>query len=652
MSEATAIIEHMNDTIDALGDLGSRLHEVVSGTLEASAMRGWSDDEVMAVMDAAASLSRRAEALIAEATGEVQARSDSPVAAERMTTRFGCRNVREFVQRVTRVSGRTAGDYARAGVATASTLSVLTGEVLPARYPAMRAALADGAVGVDAVVAVVQTLDSAAIDSHEARTAADAELAAAARGGGADGGGLPSADELRLQAQVWAAYLDPDGAEPRDEAAQRKRGLTLGRCRNGLVPLRGDLLPDVAAQLKRAIDAIVHPRAGRVHFTDGDEGGEDGEAECPPDPRTHPQKNHDALATIVTVAARSGELPTIGGAAPTLVVSVRADDLAAGEGVGHIDGIDEPVPMAVVRHAACNGGIYRTTLARNGRIERVEVIDRVFNALRSPSETADASFPAATFRPRGARSTTSANTPAADPPAPTTEYCSAGITTAPSTPTDGTSACAAAFPKCVVRVGGIPGAGGAPSRNLRLESATSSSRGAAERRPRVPTPETSPADVPLNAPACRADQETDRPGGDDDERRRPRPHADRPPGQGLRTDRAAHALRGVGRVVAIPSGDHRSQQESRDDRCDHRADDDHGGALSAREGLVHASIVGSQGCATPGRVAIVAKLCHRHGARQVERNDEMNPQGDRQYAPVLELTFQHRYESYPPAPAV
>ncbi|WP_121150203.1 HNH endonuclease signature motif containing protein [Microbacterium sp. AG1240] len=371
----------MNDTIDALRDLGSRLGEVVSGALGTAAMRGWSDDEVMAVMDAAATLSRRAEALIAEAAGAVQTRSDSPVAAERMTTRFGCRNVREFVQRVTRVSGRTAGDYVRAGVATASALSVLTGEVLPARYPAMRAALADGAVGVDAVVAVVQTLDSAAIDSHEARTAADAELAAAARGGGAGGGGLPSADELRLQAQVWAAYLDPDGAEPRDEAAQRKRGVTLGRCRDGLVPLRGDLLPDVAAQLKRAIDAIVHPRAGRVHFTDdGDDGGGGEEAECPPDPRTHPQKNHDALATIVTVAARSGQLPTIGGAAPTLVVSVRADDLATGEGVGHIDGIDEPVPMAVVRHVGCTGGIYRTTLARNGRIERVEVVDRVFNA--------------------------------------------------------------------------------------------------------------------------------------------------------------------------------------------------------------------------------------------------------------------------------
>jgi hypothetical protein len=184
-----------------------------------------------------------------------------------------------------------------------------------------------------------------------------------------------------LQAQVWAAYLDPDGAEPRDEAAQRKRGVTLGRCRNGLVPLRGDLLPDVAAQLKRAIDAIVHPRAGRVQFADADhDGAEGGEAEFPPDPRTYAQKNHDALATIVTVAARSGELPTIGGAAPTLVVSVRADDLATGEGVGHIDGIEEPVPMSVVRHVGCNGGIYRTTLARNGRIERVEVIDRVFNA--------------------------------------------------------------------------------------------------------------------------------------------------------------------------------------------------------------------------------------------------------------------------------
>ena len=381
MSVVSAIIEHMNETIDALRDLASQLGGVVSGALDAAALRGWSDDEVMAVMDAAAALCRRAEAVIVEAAGEVQNRSDSPVAAERMTTRFGCRNAREFVQRVTRVSGRTAGDYVRAGVAAAPTLSVLTGEVLPARYPAIRAALVDGAVGVDAVVAVAQTLDAATIDSHEARLAADAELAAAARGGGAGGGGLPSADELRLQAQVWAAYLDPDGAEPRDEAAQRKRGVTLGRCRNGLVPLRGDLLPDVAAQLKRAIDAIVHPRAGRVHFSDSDgDEAEGGEAEFPPDPRTYAQKNHDALATIVTVAARSGELPTIGGAAPTLVVSVRADDLATGEGVGHIDGIHEPVPMTVVRHVGCNGGIYRTTLARNGRIERVEVIDRVFNA--------------------------------------------------------------------------------------------------------------------------------------------------------------------------------------------------------------------------------------------------------------------------------
>ncbi|MBZ4488246.1 HNH endonuclease [Microbacterium sp. cx-55] len=368
----------MNGTIRIIRDLESRLGAVASEVFAEGALRSATDDDVLAVMDAAAAVIRRAEALVTEAAGEVQARSASSARAERMTTRYGCRHTRELIQRVTRTSGRTSGDYARAGAATA-TRRALTGDTLPAPYPALRAAVAAGAIGVDAVTAVSATLDAADI-SAEQRAAAETELAASARGEGADENGLPTADDLRLQAQVWAMYLDPDGAEPRADAAERHRGLVLGACRDGRVPIRGELLPEVAAPLTRLDHAINNPRA-RVTFRDNTELESEPESEedAPVDSRTRPQKLHDAFATALNVAARSSEVPTIGGAAPTLLVSVRHEDLASGHGVAHLDGIDEPVPLSVARRIACSGSVQHVVFDRAGRIARIEIPDRVFD---------------------------------------------------------------------------------------------------------------------------------------------------------------------------------------------------------------------------------------------------------------------------------
>jgi hypothetical protein len=89
---------------------------------------------------------------------------------------------------------------------------------------------------------------------------------------------------------------------------------------------------------------------------------------------------HDAFASILTVAAASGQMPTIGGAAPTLTVAVREPDLRSSTGVAHIDGIDEPVPLSVARHIGCTGTIQRVTSDTRGRITAIETTDRVFNA--------------------------------------------------------------------------------------------------------------------------------------------------------------------------------------------------------------------------------------------------------------------------------
>jgi hypothetical protein len=97
------------------------------------------------------------------------------------------------------------------------------------------------------------------------------------------------------------------------------------------------------------------------------------------DGRTRAQKMHDALATVLTVAASSRLLPTIGGAAPTLVVSVRAEDLLTQNGWAHVEGADEPVSRAAAQHAGCAGVIQRVMLGHNGRIRKIGTEERIFN---------------------------------------------------------------------------------------------------------------------------------------------------------------------------------------------------------------------------------------------------------------------------------
>ncbi|MFG6475335.1 DUF222 domain-containing protein [Microbacterium sp. P06] len=368
----------MEDLLDRLGELGAQLRAVAGAVLSAGVLRGASEAEIVAVMDAAASAIRPLEGVVIEAAGQVHERSDNPGLSDRMTTRFGCRTPRELVERVTRVSGRRAGDYVAAGRAIVEKVAPTSGVTLPAPFPAMRAAVTGSVVGVDAVVAVTGVLGPA-LPAWVKRGAADTELSASARGEGVDGAPPATADQLKLQAQVWAMYLDQDGAEPREARANRKRGITLGKCHDGLVPVRGNVLPEVAAQWQLLEAAILNPKLRGPRFLDPDGESEPADIEAGADTRTSPQKRHDAFATILSAAARSSEMPTLGGAAPTLVVSVDADDLQTGRGFAHVDGITEPVSLSVARHVACCGNVQRVFQNKKGRIIAIDIADRVFN---------------------------------------------------------------------------------------------------------------------------------------------------------------------------------------------------------------------------------------------------------------------------------
>lgn len=385
-----AVLDPADAHLSALADLSAHADGVVEVLLAGDGPAALEDSDLMRMLALGGALLRRVEALLVEATGEVARRSTMLDRDIRLTTRLGCHDVGELVQRATLAAPATAARWQRAARSIAREASPSSGEWLPAPLPAIRAALHDGALGVDGLLAVAAPL--ADLDRRVPRDAvldADAALAASARGEGPDAAPPACADLLRVQATAWSMMLDQDGAEPREQAALRRRGVSLGTPREGLVPIRGDLMPEVAAQLQRIFDAVCSPRVDdtacgvrfRPDVVDTSEEADDGSwrSGAATDERRAPQKRHDALATALFAAAASGELPTIGGAAPTLVVSVRETDLVSRRGWAHIDGSDAPISVRVAECMACTGAVQRVALSSEGRVLRLGTEERVFN---------------------------------------------------------------------------------------------------------------------------------------------------------------------------------------------------------------------------------------------------------------------------------
>jgi hypothetical protein len=368
----------MDALLEALRTAITPTRDRVRDVFAEGGIRWASDDQIIDALSVAAELQRLTDAVMIEAVGEISRRSQERDRDQRLTSRRGCHDVGELVQRATRLGASSAARIHRAAKAT-MVRQALNGDAMPGLLPAMREALSDGEVGIDGLIAVAGPLQamSPRVGVDDLRTA-DALLAAEARGEGPDGAPAACAELLRVQARAWAAYLDQDGAEPREEKALRLRGITLGRARDGVVPITGTLLVEVAAQFERICHAVGSPRVsaeGPVVFRPSDEIRDE---EAATDGRTSAQKRHDAFATALFTAASSELLPTIGGAAPTLVVSVREQDLVEGHGWAHLDN-GEPVSLAAATHVGCSGVVQRIVQSDDGRILRIGTEERVFN---------------------------------------------------------------------------------------------------------------------------------------------------------------------------------------------------------------------------------------------------------------------------------
>lgn len=383
--------------IEQLSRLDAELGALLTPTLAADAPRAMTDAAAIALTRISESLGRRADALRVAVAAELDDRSRSERGEARLSAQLGCASSAELIARLAGVTTSTARDRIRAA-GIISTSTGLTGDTLPAPFPAIRAAFTEGRIGLDTVAAIAGALGPLAARCHpDALAAAETELVEAAAGTGEGMAPPCTPDETRMQAKVWALVLDPDGTLPDYERAMRRRALTLGRTRDGLIPIHGALLPDVAEQLSRLFDAHLSPRvddrtpdplgvgaARGPHFEIRDDPG----CVVPHDPRSRAQKQHDVLASVLGVAARAADSPSIGGAPPTLLVTIAASDLEEENGVAYIDGTEATLPSFVARHIACCGGIQRLVFGDDGRILELGGPQRVFSAAQRRAITA------------------------------------------------------------------------------------------------------------------------------------------------------------------------------------------------------------------------------------------------------------------------
>lgn len=340
-----------------------------------------SDAGLLRVLQSAARLRRASEVALSLVAAEVAARSDAGLGAEGLAKRHGHRNAAALVAAATGDAVAGAAKLLRVGAATRRR-QTLTGQLRPARHPAVADALEQGTLSVDAADAICTMLERIAPRTSLRRAEAyESELvrfASAAPHG------------LVLRAVRHAeARLDPDGVEPRDEAMHQQRTLSIVEEASGMVRITARLDPITAAPVKAAIEAIVsetlHRRRDRqptpTAFPDSEVDATDAQLagasptvddDSPvlvgpvpsgpvpsgpvpdgpvlPDRRTIPQLQADALSELARHVLGCKAAATR--AKATVVVRLDLDALLSGVGEATIDGLDRPISAVAARRLA------------------------------------------------------------------------------------------------------------------------------------------------------------------------------------------------------------------------------------------------------------------------------------------------------------
>ncbi|ERG64823.1 hypothetical protein L332_10240 [Agrococcus pavilionensis RW1] len=306
-----------------------------------------SDDETVEILGCVAELTRVTEALQVRLAREVEERSQGPV-DEPLCLLLGARHAKEAVGRAFGMRPGRASDLLVVARATSPSIGI-TGAAIPAKYPAVAAALAEGELSFAQAQAIVTTLEPAAARADVERLrAAERTLV-----GHATDPAMPRPPEqLTVLARRCVALLDPDGVLPNDEKQRALRFLRIRQQPDGswLTTMRSPA--EEGSKVKAMADAWGGPRV-KVAFHDdrcarGGCDGTDCDGEASLDDRTPEQKAHDAFIAMVTAHAASGDAPLAGGEPPVLTYVGTIEAYSA-----YLQGIAHPERTVTIEHTGC-----------------------------------------------------------------------------------------------------------------------------------------------------------------------------------------------------------------------------------------------------------------------------------------------------------
>lgn len=321
-------------------------------------------DELLTLVSDTAAAMRKLEGVLTAASNEVAIRSDRARGSTGLAARHGYARPSQLIERVTGFGSRTASRFIKVGAAVGQRESE-TGAPLPPLFPIVSKALGLGLIGVETADVITRELQQAAPRADlEDLAAAERALVGQATGASGEAAVPLSADLISEQAKVWKNALDPDGIEPRARAAFDQRDMWIGTSENGLVPFGGRLTVDIAAKFNALFASIITPRTAPRFLAEE----EATERNISKDSRTPGQQRADVFAAMVDSLARSADVPTVSGAAPTVVVTVSSDVLMKQEGTGKLVGISDPVAYSTIKQIMCDAGIRPVILDARGEV--------------------------------------------------------------------------------------------------------------------------------------------------------------------------------------------------------------------------------------------------------------------------------------------
>jgi hypothetical protein len=325
---------------------------------------------------------RRVQSAIVRITAELAECSRRELGRAGMSALNADTSPAATLARIGRITISEARRFVSVARATASTLSI-SGEPIGPRYPHLAAAIAHGAIPLDAAAFIVSNLDQVSDTARFNRAhpedvlMVEGEIVAYAR--------ECQADWVRQLAIASRDHLDIDGIEPREAELVKRRSFTSRLLRNGMQRNTWDTDPLTAAGLNSYIDGYIGNvfHSGLRNRSDPFE--EFLTADPEPDlerelvdPRSRAQLASDAVLAMIAHVSTCGRTVSPMPKA-CIVVRMTLESLLSGLGEARLDGIEQPISAATARRLAVEADIIPIVLGGDSRVLDLGRARRLFS---------------------------------------------------------------------------------------------------------------------------------------------------------------------------------------------------------------------------------------------------------------------------------